>query len=107
MAMENAALFNWSDLVVLAVSQLAVKAFGNVDTACRPAEALIRRHPHTPTPRRSVTLELDDEEWIHQVLTVGYRGLSHGDKLGLLLRKCSVAVISVKHIGYRLADSKL
>lgn len=28
----------------------------------------------------------------------------HRDKLGLLLRKCPVAVVSVEHVGYRSAE---
>lgn len=60
--------------------------------------------PTTGIPGRSVTLELDDKEWIYQVLTVGYYLSPYGDKLGLLLGKCNITVITVKHIRHRATD---
>jgi len=55
----------------------------------------------------SLPFELDDEEWIDQVLVVGNHCISHGVKLGMLRScKCSKTVIPVKHIGHRIADSE-
>src|SRR5947209_19106744 len=51
-------------------------------------KTLIRRYPQTPRPGRTIGLELNDKEGINQALTVGYYLIAHGDKLGLLLRKC-------------------
>src|SRR5438045_108703 len=69
-------------------------------------KTLIRRYPQTPRPGRTIGLELNDKEGINQALTVGYYLIAHGDKLGLLLRKCFTG-ISKKHIRYWKADLEL
>src|ERR1700722_19767714 len=70
--------------IAITLSQLAIEAFGDIDTGCRAPKALIRRHPQTPRPSRAVSLELDDKEWIYQVLTVGCHLIPHRAKLSLL-----------------------
>ncbi len=45
------------DLIALAIPQLAVKTFGNVDTGRRAAKALIRCHPQTASSTRVIPLK--------------------------------------------------
>ncbi len=84
------------------MTQLAATAFGNVDTGHGTTEAFVRRHPHTA----AVSLTFDDEEWVEQALDLIGRHylISHGSQLGLLLRKCPVAVVSTEHVGRWVAD---
>lgn len=64
-----------------------------------PPQALIRCYSQSSPASGTVFFDLHDEERIDQVLTVGHHGISHGVKLGMLLSsKCSVAVVSIKHI---------
>jgi hypothetical protein len=96
---------NRQDLIALALSQLVIKAFSNIDTGCRAAKILISCHLQTPSPGRTIGLELDNKEEIYQVLTIGNHLILHRVKLGLLrLHKCFIMVISIKNIRHRSTD---
>jgi hypothetical protein len=71
MAMLNAALLMDQTLSLLQWPHLVVETFGNVGTGSRGSEALIRCHPHTTSPSRTIALLLNSKEGIYQSLFVG------------------------------------
>ena len=85
---------------------MAVKAFCNINTGHRAAEALIRCYPPSASSTRTTTIEFDAKDWIYQALTVGLHFSLYKDKLGLPLMERFVAT-SIEHVANWIANPEL